>query len=95
MNADLSLSTISAPLKLFFGKYHATVFFTVVILLLAAAIFTLYSSIQQDEVAADPATITSTTFDTTTAKKIQTLRESNQSTKDLVLPSPRQNPFVE
>lgn len=96
MNSSPSLSSITAPLGHFFGKYHATVFFTFITLLLAGAILSLYLT-TQSTTATDTTTgdVISSEFDTKTADEIQKLRESNQATSDLVYPSPRSNPFIE
>lgn len=94
MNA--SLSTLTGPLSRFFGKYHATMFFTFIVLLLAGAILSLYltasNTSSQDPESVD---VISSTFDQDTAKEIQTLRESNETTSNLVYPSSRSNPFIE
>ncbi len=94
MNA--SLSSITDPLSRFLGKYHATLFFTFIILLLAGAILSLYlttSSTGTQSIEGEA--IVSSTFDQKTAEQIQVLRDSNESTSDLVYPTPRSNPFIE
>lgn len=95
MNASLSLSSITTPLNKFFGKYHATIFFTVIALLLAGAILVLYLSTLQGTPEEDPSAIVNANFDTETAKQIEQLRNSDQSTKDLSFPTERKSPFVE
>ena len=95
MNSSLSLSSITAPVTKFLEKYHATLFFTVIGLLLAGAILTLYVSIQTSETVVPSTEVISSNFDQETADKIKDLRDSNESSRDLVFPSPRSNPFVE
>lgn len=92
-----SLSSLTTPISHFFGKYHATIFFTAIILLLAGSILSLYLTTTQSlstQVTGENE-IVSSTFDDKTAEQIQELRESNESTSDLVYPSSRSNPFVE
>ncbi|MBI3889877.1 hypothetical protein HY312_04915 [Candidatus Saccharibacteria bacterium] len=92
-----SLSSLTTPVSHFFGKYHATIFFTAIILLLAGAILSLYLTTTQSlsAQATTDGEVVSSTFDDKTAEQIQALRESNESTTDLVYPGPRSNPFVE
>lgn len=95
MNASISLSSLSTSISKFFGKYHATIFFTVISLLLAGAIFALYMTLHESAPADTETDTISSSFDQATADQIQKLRESNESRADLVFPSPRSNPFVE
>ena len=94
MNA--SLSSLTDPINKFFGKYHATIFFTFITLLLAGAILSLYlTASSTNSQVTQEGDVISSSFDQDTAKEIQTLRESNETTSDLVYPSSRNNPFVE
>ncbi len=92
---NTSLSSLGEPFVKFFAKYHATVFFTVIALLLAGAIFSLYSSINDPKAPEQSVEMISAKFDQKTADKIKQLRNSSESSRDLVFPTPRNSPFVE
>ena len=97
---NISVSSFMTPLRHFVGRYHPTIFFAIVGLLLAGAIFLLYQTLQipntpDDSVATPTISSNFSAQEKETIKKIQQLRDSNESATALSFPSPRSNPFVE
>jgi hypothetical protein len=96
MNASLSLSSLTGPLSRFFGRYHATIFFTIVVLLLAGAILSLYlASANTTPTSGDTTGVISSNFDKTTEQEIEQLRDRNEPVNELQYPRNRANPFIE
>lgn len=93
---DASLSSLTAPISNFFGKYHLTIFLTSIGLLLAVAVFLLTLTLQEPSSPESTATETiSGSFDKDTINKIEDLRRSDESPQSITFPAPRNSPFVE
>ncbi len=97
MNA--SLQSITVPINKFFGRHHPTIFITVVSLLLIAALamlITIISASTVPDAAKNSTNQINGTFDETTIKRINELKDSRQNPAALSFPQgDRTNPFVE
>jgi len=91
MNQSLNLNSLLKSV----GRHHAVIFIVVIVLLIAGSIFSLYRIVE--DILNEPIEPTSTipTFDEDTIKKIQKLHSSTDRIGNIVLPSPRENPFTE
>lgn len=81
------------PVVKFLGKHHAVLFISFIIILLSIAVYLLYLSITVEPTLQPASTIGE--FDTETIEKIRTLHDSADDTTQIVLPTPRANPFIE
>lgn len=82
-------------IRSFFAHHHLVMFVAVVGLLLSYAAYSLYDVVINPELPEAPKSQIDV-FDEDTIKKINELQDNGSLTgTDLVLPSPRPNPFVE
>ncbi len=90
--SSLSISQLTIPLSRFLHRFHIILFALLVIGGLSVATFMLYGTIIESGTTDQP-TSSASSFDQTTIKKIETLRDPSQESAPLQLPPGRTNPF--
>lgn len=91
MKFELPLALM--PAVKFISKHHAVLFISFITVLLTVAVYMLYLVITIKP--SEPPVSTVDQFDTETIEKIRTLHDSAEDTTEIILPSPRANPFIE
>lgn len=90
--SSLSISQLTVPLSRFLHRFHIILFALLVIGGLSVATFMLYGAMAESSTT-EQQTSTTGSFDKTTIKKIETLRDPSQASAPLQLPAGRTNPF--
>lgn len=91
MKAEINLEQITRGISHFLHRFHVLIFVITILGGLAVATFMLYNVILST--APSSTQPPPTTFDKDTIKKVETLRDNNDTPSPLIKPEGRTNPF--